>query len=163
MARGVYTIVGSNITVANAAVTILFINPGTTAGIKIRRVDVSQAANATSAQQRLDFITKVTAFPTLTAFTPKKTSLLDAVSVITGGTAGAAGTCGINASAQGAGTEIIIDSFSFNALNGFLWVPTPGEEIIMNASAASGFGVQFPAAPATLTGWNFTMTYEEMW
>ena len=160
--RGTYIITGSNITVANAAVTILFINPGTTCSIEILRVDCSQAANATSAQQRIDFITKVTAFPTLTAFTPKKTSLIDQVSAITGGTAGAAGTCGINASVQGAGTETIIKSDSFNVLNGYLWVATPAETIVMNASAASGFGVQFPAAPATLTGWNFSLVYREV-
>jgi hypothetical protein len=160
--RGTYVITGSNITVANAAVTIMFINPGTTVSIEILRVDCSQAANATSAQQRIDFITKVTAFPTLTAFTPKKTSLIDAVSAITGGTAGAAGTCGINASAQGAGTETIVKSDSFNVLNGYLWVATPAETFTMNASAASGFGVQFPAAPGTLTGWNFSLVFREV-
>lgn len=160
--RGTYQVIGSNITVANAAVTIIFINPGATASLEILRVWITQAANATSAQQRVDFITKVTAFPTLTSATPKKTSLLDPVSVITGGTAGAAGTAGINASAQGAGTETIIYSDSFNVLNGFLWVPTPAETITMNAGASSGFGVQFPAAPATLTGWNFGLVYREL-
>lgn len=160
--RGVYEVVGSNITVANAAVTLAFINPATTVGIRILRVAISQAANATSAQQRVDFITKVTAFPTLTAATPRKTSLIDAASVITGGTAGAAGTAGINASAQGAGTEIIIKSDSFNVLNGYLWVPTPNEVIELNAGAASGFGMQFPAAPATLTGWNWGVLFQEL-
>ena len=160
--RGVYEIVGSNITVANAAVTIIFINPGTTQSIAIKRIAISQAANATSAQQRVDFITQVTTFPTVTAFTPKKTSLIDAVSVIAGGTAGAAGTCGINASAQGGGAQTIIHSDSFNVLNGYLWVPTPDEVIVMNASASSGFGVQFPAAPGTLTGWNFSLTFQEL-
>jgi hypothetical protein len=160
--RGIYTITGSNITVANAAVTLVFLNPGTTCSLEILRVDVSQAANATSAQQRLDFITKVAAFPTLTSVTPKKTSLIDQASQIIGGTAGAAGTCGINASAQGAGTETILKSDSFNVLNGYLWVATPAEVFKLNAGAASGFGIQFPAAPASLTGWNFTVVFGEV-
>lgn len=162
MARGVYEIVGSNITVANAAVTIIFLNPGTTCSIAIKRVWISQAANATSAQQRVDFITQVTAFPTLTAFTPVKTSFIDQVSAITGNTTGAAGTCGINASGQGGGAQVIRKSDSFNVLNGYLWVPTPDEVIVLNAGIASGFGVQFPAAPTTLTGWNFGLVFQEL-
>lgn len=162
MARGTYMISGTNLTLANQAVTLIFINPGTTCSLEILRISVSQAANATSAQQRIQLNSQVTAFPTLTAATPSKTSILEAASAITGGTAGAAGTCGVNASAEGAGTKTPLYADSFNVLNGWLWVPTPAETIIMSASGAAGFGVHFPAAPTTLTGWNFQLVYREI-
>lgn len=137
-------------------------NPGTTASLEFLRGWASQAANATSAQQRVQLSTQVTAFPTLTSATPAKTKLLDPVSAIIGGTAGAAGTCGVNASAEGAGAKTVVYPDAFKVLNGWLWVPTPKETLVMNASAASGIGLHFPAAPATLTSWNAGMCYSEM-
>lgn len=162
MARGSYILSGAALTLANQAVTGAFLNPGTTQSIQILRCWASQAANATSAQQRVQLNTQVTAFPTLTSATPAKTSLIDPVSVIIGGTAGAAGTAGVNASAEGAGAKTVVLPDAFNVLNGWLWVPTPQEVLVMNASAASGFGLHFPAAPATLTSWNFGISYLEL-
>jgi len=157
-----YTVTGAALTLANQAVTLVFVNPGTTCSLEFLRAWASQAANATSAQQRVQLNTQVTAFPTLTSATPGKTKLLDPVSAITGGTAGAAGTSGINASAEGAGTKTVVFPDAFNVLNGWLWVPTPKETFVMNASAASGFGLHFPAAPTTLTSWNAGCVYAEM-
>ncbi len=161
-----YNIVGggttSGITLANAVVTLMFIHPGTTAALRILRVWINQSANATSAQQRVQFVRQVTAFPTLVTFTPQKVWEGDPASVITGGTTGAAGTCGINASAEGAGAKTVIMEDAFNVLNGFLWVPKPGEEIVCAPSSTSGFGVYFPKAAATLTDWSFGLTFEEI-
>ena len=84
------------------------------------------------------------------------------MSAITGGTAGAAGTSGINASAEGAGAKTVVIPDAFNVLNGWLWVPTPKETIVMNASAASGLGLHFPAAPTTLTSWNGGICFAEL-
>lgn len=161
MAR-TYTVSGGGITIANAVVTLVFINPGTTCSLKINRCWVSQSANATSAQQRVQLVTQVTAFPTLTSTTPSKMNRGDPVSAIIGGTAGAAGTAGINASAEGAGSKTVIFDDAFNVLNGWLWVPTPDEHIIMPASSASGFGLYFPVAAAALTNWAFGITYTEL-
>ena len=157
-----YSISVGGITVANQAVTLVFLNPGTTQSIEILRCWVGQSANATSAQQRVQLVTQVTAFPTLTSTTPGKLKIIDPVSVIAGGTAGAAGTCGTNASAEGAGAKTVLINDAFNVLNGWLWVPTPLETIVMNASAASGFGLHLPVAPATLTNWAFGLTYKEL-
>jgi len=157
-------IVGSlNVTVTNAVdLAQAFVNPGTTQSLEFLRAWASQAANATSAQQTVALRTQVTAFPTLTSATPRKTKLLDPISQITGGTAGAAGTAGTNASVAGAGTKSEVIDDNFNVLNGFLWVPTPRETIIMNASAASGFGIYFPVAPVTLTSWSVGLTFAEL-
>jgi hypothetical protein len=155
-----YTISVENQTVG--ASTLIFLNPGTTMSIEILRMWISQAANATSAQQRVQVETQVTAFPTLTAATPKALKQRDPASAITGGTAGAAGTCGVNASAEGAGAKTVLWGDAFNVLNGWLWVPTPYETIIMPAGFASGLGLFFPAAPTTTTGWAFGMNYREL-
>lgn len=156
-----YSVTGANQTVLNALVTLVFINPSATVGIEILRCWVSQSANATSAQQRIQLSTQVTAFPTLVSATPAKLKLGDPSSGIIGGVAGAAGTAGINASAEGAGAKTILISDSFNVLNGWLWVPTARETIVLGAGAASGFGLVFPVAPATLTTWQFGVVYAE--
>ena len=157
-----YVVSSAGITVANQAVTLVFINPSATVGIEILRCWVSQSANATSAQQRVQLSSQVTAFPTVTSATPAKLKLGDPVSGIIGGSAGAAGTAGINASAEGAGAKTVILADSFNVLNGWLWVPTPRETIILGAGASSGFGLHLPVAPATLTNWSFGVVYAEL-
>jgi len=157
-----YIVSAAGVTLANQAVTLTFINPVAGTVIEILRNWAGQSANATSAQQRVQLNTQVTAFPTLTSTTPAKTKTGDPVSGITGGTAGAAGTAGTNASAEGAGAKTIATQDAFNVLNGWLWVPTPRETYMVQAAAAAGFGMHFPVAPATLTNWTFGTTYAEL-
>lgn len=157
-----YTIKGQNITVANQPVTLAIINPVAGTVIEILRAWASQAANATSAQQRILLGFKAAAFGTYTGATPQKTKSGDPVSGIVSGTAGAAGTSGINASAEGAGTLTDVINDSFNVLNGYLWVPTPKETLMIRAADSLAFVMQFPAAPGTLTGWNFGVTFAEL-
>jgi hypothetical protein len=161
MAARTYILQGTNLTLANQAVTLAFINPGTTATLEILRVNVSQSSSTTSAQQRIQLNTQVTAFPTLVSATPAKTTTSDPSSAITGATTGAAGTCGVNASAEGAGTKTVLYPDVFNILNGWLWLPAPEERIVLPAGSASGFGVHLPAAAASLTGWNVAIVYRE--
>lgn len=158
-----FSISAAGITVAGAT-TLIFVNPPAAPNVNIEflRFWAGQSANATSAQQRIQLETQVTAFPTLTAATPTKLKPADAVSVITGGTAGAAGTSGINASAEGAGAKTAVWDDAFNVLNGWLHVPTPPETRIMPAGSASGLGLFFPVAPATLTNWAFGAVFREM-
>ncbi len=159
--RGVYTVSGKSQTVV-AAPQMVFVNVGTTVSLQFLRAWCSQNANATSAQQGVKTLTKATAFPTLVSATPNPTSVVDQASKITGGTAGAAGTCGINSSANGAGTELDIYPDNFNVLNGWLWVPTPADLVILSAGGAQGFGSQFVGTPGTLTGWTFGIEYAEV-
>jgi hypothetical protein len=165
MSLGTYVVSGDNITVA-AAPTLVLVNPpaggATGRAIEILRCYVSQRANATSAQQGVQLGGKVTAFPTLTSATPAKTAPHDDVSVIVGGTAGAAGTAGINASAEGAGAYTVAINDNFNVLNGWLWVPTPAETFFHNAGSTSAFAMKFSNTPTTLTGWSFGVVYREV-
>jgi len=105
--------------------------------------------------------TKVSVFPTVVGATPAKTSLSDPASALVSGT-GAAGTAGINSSANGAGTEVGIYPDNFNVLNGWLWVATPPETITLMPGGTSGFFHQFLSTPGTLTGWTFGVCYREV-
>lgn len=159
-----YIVKGEDITVANAAVTLVHINPPTGRSIEIVRAYVSQHGITTGTMQRISMGFKVSAFPTLTSATPEKTKPSDPVSFITGGTAGAAGTAGINASAEGAGAFTSKYPDAFNTLTGWVWVPNfnAGESFILSSADSTAFALKFGAAPATLTGWNFGVVYREI-
>jgi hypothetical protein len=154
------------LTVAGAT-TLLFINPpaAPNANIEFLRFTIGQAANATSAQQRVQGVTQASVFPTLVGVTPRPLKKSDPnASIIISGTAGAAGTSGINASAEGAGTKTPTEDLdeTFNVLNGYLRVPGAQETLILPAGFTSGFGLWFPTAPTTLTGWNWSAVYREV-
>ena len=157
-----YSVTFDNVTVAGAT-TLVLIRPGTTASIKVIRAWVAQRANATSAQVGIHLFTQSASFPsTLTLATPAKLDLGSATSLITGGTSGTAGTCGINAGTEVTGTRVVILSDCFNALNGWLWVPGPRDEIVVPASSSSAFAMAFPAAPGTLTNWSGGVVFQEL-
>lgn len=161
MAARVYMVTMKNATIVGAN-TLAFINPGASQGFRVLRAWCSQYGTATSQQLGVQLSTQVTAFPTLTSATPAKLSTGDPASNITGGTAGAAGTAGVNASAEGAGAKTVLVVDSFNNLNGWIWVPTPDEQIIMPAGASSGLGLFLISTPTTLTSWNAGITYQEL-
>lgn len=148
-----YVLSGSNLTLANQPATLAFLNPGATASIEILRAWVSQSGSTTSAQQRVQLGFQAAGFPTLVAATPAKLKLADPASLI---------TCGVNASAEGAGAKTVILPDVFNILSGWVWVPTPEERIVLNAGSTSGFGLHLPVAPAALTGWTFGIVYREI-
>lgn len=164
MSQRVFTVSGGGLTLANQAVTLVFINPAASPnfGIRILECRAGQTGTATSAQQRYQLVSQVTAFPTLTSATPRASQFQDPnASIITGGTAGAAGTCGINASAEGAGTKTVRFEDVFNNLNGLLWTPTPKTVMEFPAGSASGFGLFLPVAAGSLTNWSASITFEE--
>lgn len=159
-----FSVSSGGVTVAGAT-TLVFINPAAAPNMNLEflRFWVGQSANATSAQQRIQLETQVTAFPTLTSATPTKLKPADPNnSVIGGNTTGAAGTSGINASAEGAGSKTAVWDDAFNVLNGWLFVPTPPETRVMPAGSTSGQGLFFPVAPSTLTNWAFGAVYREV-
>jgi len=161
-----FTVGGANLTVANQLVSLTQIMPAAapTLNIEILRAWVSQAANATSAQQRIEHTTQVAAFPT-TAVSATPASLKRGdpnASIIAGATTIAAGKSGINVGTEGAGTKTSIWTDSFNVLNGYLWVPTPRETLVFPAGSLSSYVLQFPAAPTTLTGWSWGSNFGEV-
>lgn len=159
-----FSISAGGVTVVGAT-TLIAVNPPAAPNMNLEflRYWVGQSANATSAQQRIELATKASVFPTLTAATPVKLKPADPnASVITGGTAGAQGTAGTNASAEGAGTQTIVWDDAFNVLNGWLHVPTPAETRVMPAGFASSLELYFPVTPGTTTNWAFGLVYREV-
>jgi hypothetical protein len=160
-----FVVSAGGLTLVNAVVTLANINPPAAPGpnIEILRCWVSQSQNATSAQQRVQLVTQVTAFPTLVSATPAVFKRWDAnVSTIVGGTTGAAGKAGVNASGEGGGTKTIVFDDAFNVLNGWLWVPTPRETIVLPSGSLSSFSIYFPVAALTLGNWAVGLVYAEV-
>lgn len=157
---GTFSLTADNITVS-AAQTLAFIRPNTTRSIEILRVEVSNSGSATSTQARVQLVTQVSAFPTLTSKAPVALNEGD-TSTISGGTSGAAGTSGINASGEGAGAKTVLYAAAFNAPIGWAWVAGPDDKIVLSASSSSGFGVYIPATPTTTSGWHCTVIFREL-
>jgi hypothetical protein len=162
---------GSNSATATTGLTVVgatSLNMGVpaaapSANIELLRCWVGQAANATSAQQRIQLAQAVSAFPTTAvSVTPAKLALADPnVSVLAGATTIAAGKVGINVATE-TGSKTLIWDDTFNVLNGYLKVPTPPETEIFPAGLANGWTLWFPTAPTTLTGWNWGQNYREI-
>lgn len=168
MALGrIYSVGGENITVTATTRGLIGLATSATelnAGgrIRIRRVEIGQRANATSAQCGVLFSKRDQA-ATLTHATGRTPTTLDVggpISAIVSGTAGHTPlNCGTGSSTDSGGTYSDLWAANFNALNGYLWIPTPGEEIIVHNTSV--FCVRFAADPATLTGWTIWVMYEE--
>lgn len=158
-----YTVQGENLTITGAS-TLVFVNPPAARAIEIVRAWASQSGTTTQAQIRIQIGTKASAFPTLTSTTPQKIKTSDPASLIVGGTAGAAGTAGVNASAEGAGTFTPLYSDAFNNVAGWLWTPNAflGETLIFSGADSLGCALKLAAAPASLSGWTFGITYREI-
>ncbi len=154
-----FTVSGENITIVGNP-TLVFINPDTDVGIEILRCWAKQLTTTTE-QLRIRFHTQVTVFPTLVSATPAPHEL-GQTSKIVGNTTGAAGTCGINASAEGAGSQSVIVPSTFNNQIGFEWLATPEERIVLRAGASSGFGMRLLSTPTTLNDWHFGVTFAEL-
>lgn len=161
-----FSLGGDGLTIANAAVTLLgYLPPAApTSNIENLRAWASQQGSATSAQQRIQVVSQVSAYPTVVTATPRPLKFGDATVSILAGVAGAltAGKCGINASAEGAGGKTVFFGDNFNVLNGYLWVATPRETNVMPASSASSWGLFLPAAAASLTNWACGVNFGEV-
>jgi len=142
--------------------TLVFVNPGTNASLQILRCWASQYGTTTSQQLGIQLNTQVSGFPTLTSVTPSQLDTSDPASKIVGSTNGAAGTCGVNASAEGSGAKTILFADSFNNLNGWLFVATPAEQYTLPAGSSAGFGIYLVSIPNSTAFWNAGVTYCEV-
>ena len=127
--------------------------------LEILSARIGQQGVTTNQQLGVILGGKASAFGTYTSATPSPHYIGGVASGITGGTAGAAGTAGVDASAEGAGTVTPIIQDSFSCLNGWLWIPTPEERIILLPDTA--IILKIVGTPGTLTGWSCDMTYRE--
>jgi len=128
--------------------------------IEVLRIWVNQIGTEASDELGVIIGQKASAFGTYTSTTPAPHVIGGAASGIAGGTSGAAATAGTDASAEGAGTVTATIEEGFNNLNGYLWVPTPEERIIVPTDTA--IITKMVGTPAVLTGWNAGMTFTEI-
>jgi hypothetical protein len=128
--------------------------------LEVERIVVSQQGTSTSQQLGIILAQKASAFGTYTSTTPSPHAIGGPASGIAGSTSGAAASAGTDASAEGAGTVTTVIADAFNNLNGYLWVPTPEERILIQPDLA--FIVKLRGTPTTLTGWNAYLTYVEL-
>lgn len=128
--------------------------------LEILRISVSQQSSSTSQQLGVIVGQKASVFGTYVSATPQPMTMGTVASAIVGGTTAAAASCGVKATAEGAGTVTSLWSDGFNILNGYLWVPTPEERIVIGPDLA--FLVKLRGTPNTLTGWNATVVFREL-
>lgn len=134
-----YTIKHEAISVAGAITIIQLATPATCIAL-IHRLEISQSASTTSAQVRTQIVRK-SAAATVTSYTPLEMSPGGNAALSVGGTS----ATGITASGEGTDTDIVFSAV-WNALSGYLYLPTPEERIVVPPS--SFLGVKFPANPA---------------
>lgn len=136
----------------SGAISIIQLKAGAGCICKIHRVMVSQTGSTTSAQVRIQILRK-SAAATVTSYTPLLLDTGDGAAKSVGGTT----STGITASGEGTDSDILI-SDTFNALSGWLYLPTPEERIVV--PAAGFLALKFPANPAlTITA---QMIFEEI-
>lgn len=132
--------------------------------IELLRIEIGQSGTTTSAQIRAAFSTRDTAGTlTMTSTTPRTvTPLGGPASGLSGNTApaGGDGRSGTNSSADSGGTYTNHRTVNFNNLNGYLWVSTPRDRIMIPASTV--WCVRLLASPTTTTGWTISIDMAEM-
>ena len=168
----IYNITATDITVVTAVNVLAAIYPVATppaAGsvIAINRVEISQGENATSAAVRALLSARTGGNLTVATVTPSAAMYGGAASAIAGvaGTL-AAGKCGITGSADATPTYVDLITASFNALNGWLWIPTPSERLYFTGAVAFVVRIGGPAGaadPGNLNGWNVSVNFEEIY
>lgn len=148
---GIYTINHNAIVVATA-ITIIQYKAGATNKASVVRFSIGQGLSETSTMEQIQLLRK-SAAATVTSFTPIENDPDGAIAFGVGGTA----ATGITASVEGTDGDILVNE-AFNILNGFTWVRSAGNEIIV--PAAGIIALKFPVAPASAT-WRATLVIEE--
>lgn len=130
------------------AITILQVVASATKPLVMVRMWVTESGTAVAAQAGNEIVRK-TAAGTTTAVTPVPVRPSQGT---------ASFTAGHNATAEGTVTDVH-DGEGYNVVNGWLWLPTPDEQIVV--PSAGILGVRFAAAPATQT-WRYGATVVEI-
>lgn len=147
MAAGVYVAQMEGVSVS-ASKTLVELGAPSTGVVRVLRAWIGNTDVETSNQLRVQIL-RQSASGTGTSFTPKPLT----------STATAGATCETNCTAEGTAGNILVDE-GFNILNGWLWVPTPEERIII---PPSGFlGLKLASAPASAVVLSAGFIFEEI-
>lgn len=155
-----YSINFENLSIS-AATTLVYVRPGAAFGLKLLRAWATQRGSSTSGQCAIEIgFRGDNATPTLTSFTPRPLFDYYPASLFVGGAAGAAGTCGVNATSEGGTTFEARINEDFNNLTGFLWTPV-FEEIRLKAGSLKALVLRMGVAPAGTSNWDGGIHFEE--
>ena len=128
--------------------------------LQIMRVSVGQLGTDTSDQVGIVIGEKAAPFGTYAPVTPAPHNLGGPPSGLVGGNAGAAGTAGTNASAEGAGEITVTVADTFNNLGGYRWSTTHEDRIWIAVNTA--LVVKIVGTPKSLGGWWASVTFDEI-
>ena len=131
------------------AITIIQVIASATKPLVLVRAWVEESASATAAQAAVEIVRKSAAGTSTAAVTPVPQRPSQGTASFTAGHIG---------TAEGTVTDTIIQE-GFNVVNGWLYLPTPDEQIVV--PSAGILAVRFAAAPATQT-WRYGMTVVEI-
>lgn len=160
-----YTVQGTISTISSSPCSLVMIMPAAGQTIEIIRAWCSQYGSSTSAQQRIQLGFKASVYQsTMTSTSPQTTKSSDPASKISGAAtiAAAASALGISTGTEGGGTFTPVVTDAFNVLNGWLWVPTPNETIMLNSASNFCFTMYLPTAAGTTSNWNAGVTFREL-
>lgn len=121
--RGVYSIKFSG--VITAAKTLLQVKAGASSALEILRASITNTTIDASDTGSAELLRKSVA-ATVSSQTPLLWDPSDQAAKAVGGTA----ATGDTATAEGTDGDILVDE-GFNVLNGYLWLPTPFEWIVV--------------------------------
>jgi hypothetical protein len=154
MGVAAYSIAFSGLTSLTAVPFLQIATPSTQA-VEILSFELYQETSETSQQECITFTRRSTASTLPTATTPIATREKDGASLLTGTTT----TCAVGiATVTGTLTSTPM-LFSFNALNGFMYLPIPEARFTIGPS--SFLTIQFKTAPAANT-WSGQLIYREL-
>jgi len=142
--RGVYSIRFSG--TITTAKTILQIKAGAASALEILRASITNTTVDASDSGEAQILRK-SAAATVTSFTPLLWDPADQAAKAVGGTA----ATGHTATVEGTDTDILVAE-GFNVLNGWLWLPTPEERIIVPQGGIIGLKTAVTITSATLLG-----------
>ena len=152
----VYTLSNNGVTISTA-ISALQLKPGTNGAVEILRAAVTQGNNVTSAQLVAAVIRKSAAATVTTAVAGTHLNKHNPISPTADASLGTTAT-GITATAEGTNTDLTIKR-GLNLLNGWEWLPTPEERLVV---PQSGFAaVTFLTAPAS-SSWYCDLTWREL-
>lgn len=148
---GMYVVENGGVAISTA-ITIIQLKAGANRGLEVVRAKISQAASETSTMEHIQLLKK-TAAATVTSRTP----LLMNYGGAAADAAGGAAATGITATVEGTDGDVLVEE-GFNILNGWEWLPTPEERIILEVG--DFIALKFGTAPASQT-WYASIYFRE--
>lgn len=147
-----FYVINHNAIVVSTAITVIQYKAGASNKAAVVRFRIGQGLSETSTMEQIVLIRK-TAAATVTSFTPIELDPDGPIAFGVGGTAAS----GITATVEGTDGDLLVDA-PFNILNGYEWVRSAREEIMV--PVAGIIALKFPVAPASAT-WRIQLVIEE--